>query len=129
MVVRLLVVHTPSGGRAPFSGSRTPGDEVIGYGRHRHTGLNALSSNRAGVLLCSFVDHLPIFCASGSRTLGRWNTSTELPVVVMAFCGPCGVVVHLLVVHTPSGGRAPLSGSRTPGDEVIGLRSPSPYGT
>ena len=70
-----LVVHTPSGGRAPFS---------------------------------------------GSRTLGRWNTSTELPVVVMACCGPCGVVVHLLVVHTPSGGRAPFSGSRTPGDEVVG---------
>ena len=28
MVVRLLVVHTPSGGRAPFSGSRAPGNKL-----------------------------------------------------------------------------------------------------
>ena len=49
-------------------------------------------------------------------------------VTQLSLCDPCGVVVHRLVVHTPLGGRAPFSGSRTPGDRVVCLRSTSPYG-
>ena len=70
-----FVVHTPSGGRAPFS---------------------------------------------GSLTLGRWKTSSEFQLWPWPICGPCGVVVRLLVVHTPSGGRAPFSGSRAPGNKLKG---------